>query len=290
VSDSKAAAAARTEQGARNLLMRIAAAMVLAPLAIAAVYAGGWFWIVPVTAVAIGLCLEWLTVIHAEHERPAMVCGPVALATAGVSFGLGWIEVSWLAVAAGLVAVVLLSRQARRWTAAGFLYAAAALMASLLVRRDVEMGFVALLFILAVVWATDIGAYFAGRGIGGPKLWPTVSPKKTWAGAIGGFTASLAVALLVAIFDPHRGDPLLALRTGPLLALAAVLSIAAQFGDLFESAVKRRFGVKDSSHLIPGHGGLMDRLDGFIAAIVLAAILGVLRGGADGIARGLMIW
>jgi phosphatidate cytidylyltransferase len=80
------------------------------------------------------------------------------------------------------------------------------------------------------------------------------------------------------------------LRTGPLLALAAVLSIAAQFGDLFESAVKRRFGVKDSSHLIPGHGGLMDRLDGFIAAIVLAAILGVLRGGADGIARGLMIW
>jgi phosphatidate cytidylyltransferase len=290
VSDSKAAAAARTEQGARNLLMRIAAAMVLAPLAIAAVYAGGWFWIVPVTAVAIGLCLEWLTVIHAEHERPAMVCGPVALATAGVSFGLGWIEVSWLAVAAGLVAVVLLSRQARRWTAAGFLYAAAALMASLLVRRDVEMGFVALLFILAVVWATDIGGYFAGRGIGGPKLWPTVSPKKTWAGAIGGFTASLAVALLVAIFDPHRGDPLLALRTGPLLALAAVLSIAAQFGDLFESAVKRRFGVKDSSHLIPGHGGLMDRLDGFIAAIVLAAILGVLRGGADGIARGLMIW
>ena len=290
MSDSKAAAAARTEQGARNLLMRIAAAMVLAPLAIAAVYAGGWFWIVPVTAVAIGLCLEWLTVIHAEHERPAMVCGPVALATAGVSFGLGWIEVSWLAVAAGLVAVVLLSRQARRWTAAGFLYAAAALMASLLVRRDVEMGFVALLFVLAVVWATDIGGYFAGRGIGGPKLWPTVSPKKTWAGAIGGFTASLAVALLVAIFDPHRGDPALALRTGPLLALAAVLSIAAQFGDLFESAVKRRFGVKDSSHLIPGLGGLMDRLDGFIAAIVLAAILGVLRGGADGIARGLMIW
>jgi phosphatidate cytidylyltransferase len=290
VSDSKAAAAARTEQGARNLLMRIAAAMVLAPLAIAAVYAGGWFWIVPVAAVAIGLCLEWLTVIHAEHDRPAMVCGPVALATAGVSFGLGWIEVSWLAVAAGLVAVVLLSRQARRWTAAGFLYAAAALMASLLVRRDVEMGFVALLFVLAVVWATDIGGYFAGRGIGGPKLWPTVSPKKTWAGAIGGFTASLAVALLVAIFDPHRGDPVLALRTGPLLALAAVLSIAAQFGDLFESAVKRRFGVKDSSHLIPGHGGLMDRLDGFIAAIVLAAILGVLRGGADGIARGLMIW
>jgi phosphatidate cytidylyltransferase len=290
VSDDKAAPAAATEQGARNLLTRIAAALVLAPLAIAAVYAGGWFWIVPATATAIGLCVEWLTVIRAEHERPVMVCGPIALATAGVLLGLGWIEVSWLALALGLLAVVLLSRQGRRWTAAGFCYAAAALMASVLVRHDAQMGFVALLFVLAVVWATDIGGYFAGRGIGGPKLWPKVSPKKTWAGAIGGFTASLAIALLFAAFDPHQGDLLLALRTGPLLVLAAVLSIAAQFGDLFESAVKRRFGVKDSSHLIPGHGGLMDRLDGFIAAIVLAAILGLLRGGADGIARGFMIW
>jgi phosphatidate cytidylyltransferase len=289
VSDLKAAAAAATDQGARNLLMRIAAALVLAPLAIAAAYAGGWFWIVLATAAAIGLCVEWLTVIGAERELPVMLSGPVALAMAGVLLGLGWIGVSWLALALGLLAVVLLSGQARRWTAAGFCYAAAALMASVLVRHDAVMGFVALLFVLSVVWASDIGGYFAGRGIGGPKLWPKVSPKKTWAGAIGGFAASLAVAALFVIFDPHRSG-LLALRTTPLLALAAVLSIAAQFGDLFESAVKRRFGVKDSSHLIPGHGGLMDRLDGFIAAIVLAAIVGLLHGGADGIARGLMIW
>jgi phosphatidate cytidylyltransferase len=288
VSDDKAAPAAATDQ--RNLLMRIAAALVLAPLAIAAAYAGGWFWIVLVTAATIGLYVEWLTVIGAMHDRPAMVGGSIALAVAGVLLGLGWIGLSWLALALGLLAVVLLSRQARRWTAAGFCYAAAALMASVLVRHDAVMGFLALLFVLGVVWATDIGGYFAGRGIGGPKLWPKVSPKKTWAGAIGGFAASLVVAALFAIFDPHRGDALLALRTIPLLALAAVLSIAAQFGDLFESAVKRRFGVKDSSHLIPGHGGLMDRLDGFIAAIVLAAVLGLLRGGADGIARGLMIW
>ena len=290
MSDLKAAAAAATDQGARNLLMRIAAALVLAPLAIAAAYVGGWFWIVLATAAAIGLCVEWLTVIGAERERPVMLSGPVALAMAGVLLGLGWIRISWLVLALGLLAVVLRSGQPRRWTAAGFCYAAAALMASVLVRHDAAMGFVALLFVLAVVWASDIGGYFAGRGIGGPKLWPKVSPKKTWAGAIGGFAASLAVAALFVIFDPHRGDALLALRTTPLLALAAVLSIAAQFGDLFESAVKRRFGVKDSSHLIPGHGGLMDRLDGFIAAIVLAAIVGLLRGGADGIARGLMIW
>jgi phosphatidate cytidylyltransferase len=290
VSESKAAPAAATDQGARNLTMRIAAAVVLAPLTIAAAYAGGWFWIVLATAAAIGLCVEWLMVIGAQHQRSVMGCGPTALAIAGVLLGFGWIEVSWLALALGFLAVVLLSRQARPWTAAGFCYAAAALMASVLVRHDAVMGFLALLFVLGVVWASDIGGYFAGRGIGGPRLWPKVSPKKTWAGAIGGFAASLVVAELFAVFDPHRGDPLLALRNGPLLALAAVLSIAAQFGDLFESAVKRRFGVKDSSRLIPGHGGLMDRLDGFIAAIVLAAIIGLLRGGADRIARGLVIW
>jgi phosphatidate cytidylyltransferase len=155
-------------------------------------------------------------------------------------------------------------------------------MASVLVRLDQTYGFVALMLILLVVWVTDIGGYFAGRGIGGPKLWPRVSPKKTWAGAIGGFAASLAVAGGFAVFGLSK--------TGPLLLLGAVLSMASQLGDLFESAVKRRFGVKDSSHIIPGHGGLLDRLDGFVAAVVLAAIFGLLRGGVDGVGRGLMVW
>jgi phosphatidate cytidylyltransferase len=150
------------------------------------------------------------------------------------------------------------------------------------VRLDAIWGFAALMFVLLVVWATDIGGYFAGRLIGGPKLWMRVSPKKTWAGAIGGFVASLGVAGGFAAFGFGK--------TLPLLLLGTALSVASQFGDLFESAVKRRFGVKDSSHLIPGHGGLMDRLDGFVAAIVLAALFGFLRGGADGVGRGLMVW
>jgi phosphatidate cytidylyltransferase len=185
-------------------------------------------------------------------------------------------------VVVGFAAVVLLSSERRHWAAAGFFYAAAAEIASVLVRLDQAWGFAALILILLVVWVTDIGGYFAGRGIGGPKLWPRVSPKKTWAGAIGGFAASLVVA---------GGFAALGLgKTGSILLLGAVLSIASQLGDLFESAVKRRFGVKDSSQLIPGHGGLMDRLDGFVAAIVVAAIFGFLRGGVDGVGRGLMVW
>jgi phosphatidate cytidylyltransferase len=144
------------------------------------------------------------------------------------------------------------------------------------------MGFAALIFVLLIVWATDIGGYFAGRGIGGPKLWPKVSPNKTWSGAVGGFVGSLAVAGGFAASGLGKALP--------LLALAGVLSVASQLGDLFESAVKRRFGVKDSSHLIPGHGGLLDRLDGLVAALVLAVIVGLLRYGADGIGRGLMVW
>src|SRR5437763_9909426 len=163
-------------------------------------------------------------------------------------------------------------------------------MASVLVRLDSVEGFVALMFVLLIVWVTDIGGYFAGRGVGGPKLWPRVSPKKTWAGAIGGFAASLAVAAAFAALAPRLDGRLLVVKIGPLLGLGAVLSIVSQLGDLFESAVKRRFGVKDSSQIIPGHGGLLDRLDGFVAAIVLAALIGILRGGVDGVGRGLVVW
>jgi phosphatidate cytidylyltransferase len=184
--------------------------------------------------------------------------------------------------ALGIVAAALLARDRRGWTAVGSGYAFAAMIASIAVRLDEIWGFAALMFVLLVVWVTDIGGYFAGRGIGGPKLWPRVSPKKTWAGAVGGFAASLAVAAGFAGFGLAK--------IGPILGLSAVLSIASQLGDLFESAVKRRFGVKDSSHVIPGHGGLLDRLDGFVAAVALAAILGFLRGGADGVGRGLMVW
>jgi phosphatidate cytidylyltransferase len=243
-----------------------------------------------VTLASIGLYVEWLMIVGAGREMRVLIASAVALSIVAICLAAERIDASLLAVVLGLAAVTWLSPMPRRWPVAGFFYAAAAEIASVLVRLDPTEGFVALIFILLIVWITDIGGYFAGRGIGGPKLWPRVSPNKTWAGAIGGFAASLVVAAAFFAFDPHKSDSLRMLKLEHLLLLGAALSIASQLGDLFESAVKRHFDVKDSSHLIPGHGGLMDRLDGFVAAVVLAAIFGFLRGGADGVGRGLMVW
>jgi phosphatidate cytidylyltransferase len=266
----------------RNLLVRILAAAVLVPLTLGAAYAGGVLWTALVTLAIVGLYVEWLMVAGAARERRIVATGVVALALTGLSLLLSRMDAALLLCVFGLVSVIFISAERRGWVVAGFVYAAVPLFAAVLLRADLQLGFIALIFVLLIVWTTDIGAYFAGRGLGGPKLWPRVSPNKTWAGAIGGFVASL----LVAAGFTASGES----RMLPLLIVGGALSIAGQLGDLFESAVKRHFGVKDSSHLIPGHGGLMDRLDSLIAAIALAAILGILRGGVDGAGRGLMVW
>jgi phosphatidate cytidylyltransferase len=280
VTEDKAASAAAPDS--RNLVMRIAVAAVLIPLAVAIAYAGGWLWTLLVTLAAIGLFVEWLAIVGLAGAIRVTVPGVIALAVAGLCFTVGRLDAALIVLGGGFIAVASIAPERRNWAAAGFLYAAAAEVASVLLRLDPVKGFAALMFVLLIVWVTDSGGYFAGRGIGGPKLWPRVSPKKTWAGAVGGFAASLAVAAGFAAFDLGR--------IGPLLMLSGALSVVSQLGDLFESAVKRRFGVKDSSHIIPGHGGLMDRLDGFVAAVVVAALFGFLRGGADGVGRGLMVW
>ena len=282
MTEGEAAPAALAERGARNLLMRVIAASVLAPAAIAIAYAGGWLWAALVTVAAIGLYVEWLMIVGEAGWNRVVGSGTLALGVAGLLLAFGQIEVALAVLLLGLLAVTALAQERHVWIMAGFGYATAAELSSILVRLDPVEGFTALMLILLVVWVTDIGGYFAGRGIGGPKLWPRVSPNKTWAGAFGGFVASVAVAAGFAACGLGR--------TGVLLLLGSALSIISQLGDLFESAVKRHFGVKDSSHIIPGHGGLLDRLDGFVAAVVVAAIFGFLRGGVDGVGRGLMVW
>jgi phosphatidate cytidylyltransferase len=231
--------------GGRDLWLRVASSVVLAPLAVAAAYLGGpWFigfWLLA----AAGILWEWMGLLAAARS---------------------------------------LSGTARAgWTVLGALYAAAMLAAPLVIRGDATLGFVAMIFLFAVVWATDVAAYFAGRLIGGAKLWPAISPNKTWSGALAGVVAGTAAGVAVAAVGEI--EPI-----APIIVVSLLLSVAAQFGDLFESALKRRFGVKDASHAIPGHGGMMDRLDGFLAAAVAAALIGLARGGIDGAAGGFLLW
>lgn len=142
--------------------------------------------------------------------------------------------------------------------------------------RGLEHGLVAVVFIFAVVWCTDIGAYAGGRAIGGPKLWPAVSPKKTWAGFVCGLAASALGGL--AVMGVAGKEAMYGSDVAVALAVAVALSMAGQCGDLFESFMKRHFGVKDSGTLIPGHGGAMDRLDSIVFAASLAALLAIAAG------------
>lgn len=270
------------DTGSRNLITRAATAVVLAPLAIGIAYAGGSIWAILVTLVSVGLYVEWLTIVGAGRDVRILGAGCGALAVAGLCAAFDRFDGAVPFALLGLVVVAFLSGEQRRWVASGYGYAAAAELASVLVRADPDWGFAALMLVLLVVWVTDIGGYFAGRGFGGPKLWPRVSPKKTWAGAAGGFVGSLCVASGFAAFGYGKWLP--------LVMVAALLSVVSQLGDLFESAVKRRFGVKDSSQIIPGHGGLLDRLDGYVAAVVVAVIFGLLRGDVESVGRGLMVW
>jgi len=169
------------------------------------------------------------------------------------------------------------------WIVAGIGYAAVMAAAPILLRADAAHGLHAIVLLFAVVWATDILGYFAGRTFGGPKLWPAISPKKTWSGALAGTVGAVVMAVLVAEFFGSFNRAAIAL-------IALLLSVMAQLGDLLESWIKRRFGAKDASHLIPGHGGVMDRLDGFWAAALAGCLIGVLRGGFDAPARGLLLW
>lgn len=267
---------------ADGLALRIASAVVLAPLAIGTAYLGGWpfllFWTVAVCIIQ----WEWRTIVTDPNAFGAQVVG-TGIGFAGIFAMLGRLEGAALGLALGIAVEAIFARPRRFWAAAGVLYAGVPLVACVLLRRDAGHGFAAIVFLFGIVWASDVCGYFAGRLLGGPKLWRAVSPNKTWSGAIGGAVGALAAGVAIAAY---------AERTNPLAiaVLALLLSAVSQAGDLLESAVKRRFGVKDASHVIPGHGGVMDRLDGFVAAATVAAAIGIARGGLDAPARGLLVW
>ncbi len=267
-----------------ELILRVVSSAVLAPLAVALAYVGGWAFFVFWAIAAAGIFWEWRAILRDPGPTPKGL-GECAIVVAGASAMTGRIGAAAVFLGLGMVveAVVATTTVLRACAAAGVLYAGSLLVACVLLRSDGQYGFAAIVFLFAIVWSTDILAYFVGRFLGGPRLWPQVSPNKTWSGAIGGLVGAIVAGLAVAYYA-RLANPLAA------GALALILSAASQGGDLFESAFKRRFGVKDAGHVIPGHGGIMDRLDGFLAAAVLAAVIGAARGGLEAPARGLLMW
>jgi phosphatidate cytidylyltransferase len=262
--------------------LRVASAVVLVPLALLTAYLGGAWFIALWALAAAAVSWEWTRLVGAW--RLTIVPCVIALAAGGWFLAIERPGAAVAALAAGAVAAGIVAPAGRRlWTAAGAAYAGAMLAAPVVLRSDPKDGLIAIIFLFAVVWLTDIAAYFAGKLIGGPKLWPAVSPKKTWSGAIGGMAAGVAAGLGVATV--WGLESLVAIG-----AAGVCLSVVAQAGDFCESALKRRFGAKDASHLIPGHGGLMDRLDGFWAAAVTGTMLGLARGGVHAPAQGLLVW
>jgi phosphatidate cytidylyltransferase len=276
----------------KSFARRAASALVLGPVAIVAANLGGWIFLAA-CAITAGLVLwEWTLLVARSADLRILAPGLAALLVAAAlaregeaGSAIGAIGIGAL-FAGGMVAALPRGYPAANpalWGAAGVVYAGIAFIGPAVLRSDPAMGFVALLFLFATVWATDIFAYLVGSAVGGPLLWPQLSPKKTWAGAVGGLAGGVAAGSLVAYASAG---------TNPLVAgiLALALSIASQGGDLFESWVKRRFGAKDAGALIPGHGGMMDRVDGFLVAALLALLIGALRHGVAASAQGLLVW
>ena len=254
----------------RNLVKRVVSAIILGAAFIAAVVAGGIAFDAVVIAVALLCFREWSRLrsgaVHSIERWGPLALIPLPLVVAPI-----WGPAPSLALT-GLIAATIFgafrarNRAAPGYTAFGFLYVTVPALSVLWLRDQPDEGLGLLLWFCATIWVNDIAAFASGRTIGGPKLAPTISPAKTWAGFAGGVVGAIMAG---GIASWLLGWPAPAI----VMMVSAALAMVAQCGDLFESAVKRHFGVKDSGMLIPGHGGALDRMDGFMAAAPVAALI-----------------
>lgn len=265
-----------------DLRTRVISALFLVIAVLALTGLGGWPFRLLAVAIALAIFHEWMAMRRRPIPMPVMAAawGLLALVLAGLLLGLSatWVFTG-LALALIVCGLFTTFGGTGGWPVAGLVYAAAPAVAISYLRDGDRAGLAVVLFLFAVVWATDILAYFVGRAVGGPKLAPSISPGKTWSGAIGGAIAGAAAGMLVAFFGgATRGVFVMGV-------VGCVLSVVSQVGDLFESAVKRRCGVKDSGTMIPGHGGVMDRVDGLVTAAFVFYLMGALISGVDTPAR-----
>ncbi len=262
-----------------ELFLRVVFGLIMAVIALGIAVVGDTLFALFWTVAAVIVLREWLQLVGVPSQRLIWLW---LIGSVGVVMSGALAELSetlnpasiWPSCVAALIVFAFAGHERRFWTAAGVLYAAVIAIVPADLRGDVAHGLVAILWLFAIVWISDVLAYFSGRTFGGPKLWPAVSPKKTWSGAIGGFVGGVTGALCMVYgmaslfgFGWYHG--------ATLIGLTVIGAIISQAGDLSESALKRHFHVKDSGHLIPGHGGVMDRLDSFWA-VALYLYLAVL--------------
>lgn len=268
-----------------DLLPRVLSSLVLMAAALLSVWLGGTafvlIWIVGSSAAG----YEWQHLIGAERQGIRSVLALLSIAVAAtITANDGMAAAAAFLVLAGTLAALVAGTGRRLWAFSGIAYAGALIVSVVALHASSDYGARAIVWLYATVWGTDVFAYFGGRLIGGPKIWPRVSPSKTWSGTLSGVVAGAVFGAVIGA--RWLGDPLPVL---PIFLLGLVTAVVSQAGDVFESCVKRRFGVKDSSILIPGHGGFMDRLDGFVAAAAFATIIGACRG-LSSISEGLFVW
>ena len=278
---------AETRRRPIGLRARALSGLVLAPIALALAVAGGIPFALCLAICSVLVFREWDRLVAAPGFAPLVGNPTVRLSlfsfgVLAIAAALTWSQ-PWLFVPAIALAPLALGRNGG-WVTLGLFYAILPAAGLILLRADADHGVVAVIFIFVIVWLTDISAYTTGSLLGGAKLAPRISPGKTWSGAIGGVAAAGIAAMIASFAGVLPADAV------TVLLLALALALTAQFGDLFESWVKRRFGVKDSGRLIPGHGGAMDRLDSLIPAAVAASVVGLARGGGDAAATGLLVW
>lgn len=266
-----------------EIAKRVASAVVLAIVALGAVIASPWSFTVLVIVAGGIVAWEWGKLVRGTGSDLIALIGALTVAAIVMLVTLGKIDSALLPIPISVAAVWALSFGSRNaiWSMLGLAYAALPAFALVWLRSDATLGLAAMLYLLAVSWTTDTASYAAGRLIGGPRLAPAISPKKTWAGLIVGTLAPALVGFATSLFLKDTSGFRLALVS---IAIAAFC----QLGDLSESAVKRKFGTKDMSQLIPGHGGLLDRIDGLLFASLAAALIALRDPSSPG--RGLLMW
>jgi phosphatidate cytidylyltransferase len=277
-----AAAAIRKNPFAnREFGLRVVSGIVLATLVVAALVIGGWAFATIWLAAGIVGAAEWIGMSGTAPRRALLAVVAAALVGATVCFegdAPGYAAPAILASGA-ILCLVVAKDGAGKLRALGALFGGAVIALVPVALRDAPaIGILGPAWMFSVVWSTDVVAYFTGRTLGGPKLMPRVSPKKTWSGALGGLAGAVAAGIgIVALARAQGWSPLAETSLLWVGLASAVASVLSQGGDLVESALKRRYGVKDSGKSIPGHGGVMDRLDGFFAVALLAGLYLILR-------------